>query len=364
MTHTERFPGETIDDGGRYPMLVWRGGGAASADRPLIVLAPGGGHLARIFYGHPEAEPRDFLAHWLIEAGFEVLAASYPSNHPANRADCADMTRFDWTEEAARVAARAAAGRPVVLVGWSGAGQMARNFRVAIAEHGVVCDLFIGLAATAPLPNLATPPGHVEPVTAEGLWDSSTRDAQWLAALDKQKQADGRAPIDPEAYRRHYRCDNPIGFRSEPRPDRGPARLQLADLLERGRPFDFADYPLCASIIPQAPWDARHAMTDRATWGFFNAQMLYCRLAQRLGPRLSDLDLAVWAEALEHLDALPEALTRKVEGGHFFFVGESGARATSAHIVELLSAVRGSKAGTLGIWALPGFSDQETDCPD
>lgn len=46
------------------------------------MFVPGAGHLGRIAYGHPEGDPRDFVAHWVAQSGLPFLAVSYPLDNP------------------------------------------------------------------------------------------------------------------------------------------------------------------------------------------------------------------------------------------------------------------------------------------
>jgi hypothetical protein len=45
-----------------------------------------------------------------------------------------------------------------------------------------------------------------------------------------------------------------------------------------------------------SPLDARHALTDRATWAVFLAQALFARLSARV-PDLTTLPPQAWAES-------------------------------------------------------------------
>jgi hypothetical protein len=52
------------------------------------VFLPGGGHLARVAYGHPGRRPDDFLDQWLAWRGHSLLALSYPTDHPVTGTTC------------------------------------------------------------------------------------------------------------------------------------------------------------------------------------------------------------------------------------------------------------------------------------
>lgn len=325
---------------GEFPMLCYHQAG--DANRPLVLLAPGGGHLARIFYGHPGARAHDFICHWLALRGYEVLAMSYPSNHDANPHLRPGMTVTDWA--AAMVAAAeqcvpSIRAREVVLVGWSMAGRLGHAFKAAANRVGIRAETFISLAATAPLPNLTSPDPAGEPLTAAGLWDSSSRDRVWAEALEQMARCDGALPFSMDEYARHYRCDNPLPLRGEPRVGEGPLSASLAQVTSMLGSFDYGNFPYCGAVIPTSPLDPRHALTDRATWGFLNAQRAWfdCRALGMLGG--NSLTEDQWQELRLEIEMLPQRLTREMPGGHFFFVGARGAKATAATVDELIGEI-------------------------
>lgn len=330
------FPGERIVAGPHHPVLCHHRPGDGA--RPLVILAPGGGHLGRVYYGHPGAEPRDFLCDWLERDGHELLALSYASDHPANPAPCQGMTILEWAADFAAAAARfAAPGRELLLVGWSMAGRLARPFRMAAMAHGLRCDRMISLAASAQLPKLTSATGPEERLTPDGFWDGEARGAPWRAAIDGLRQPCGRQPIAQADYARHYRCNNPVALRGEPRTQ--PPSMTLEALSSSLQGFDYAGYPLVGAVIPTRREDGRHAITDRMTWGFLNAQMLFCEADRRIEGGTRAMDEAAW-ETLRALAAhAGDQLSRSVDGDHFFFIGERGARAAAAAIGELLAAM-------------------------
>jgi surfactin synthase thioesterase subunit len=333
------FEGERVYQTSLYPMLAHHLPG--SVTRPLLVFVPGGGHLARIGYGHPGGRRDDFLAHWLNRVDFEVLSVSYPSEHAAISASAQTMTITQWAQCIAEVVTqiidspKSLQARPIVLIGWSMAGRLARSFAVAAHNNGLTLRCFISLAATAPIPNLTTPREGGESVTELGFWDASTRLAQWEAELTAQEHLNSRVIIPRDIYQRHYRCHNPVLLRAEIR-EQVPAAWSMADILDDLGTFGYEQYPLCAAIVPTSAKDARHVLTDQATWTFINSQMIYCNLHNRSRHRLAELDEVTWLNIRRHVAALPDKLFREMNGGHFFFVGERGARQTAAYIDELV----------------------------
>jgi hypothetical protein len=342
------FSNELLLNGATFPAIVfWR---PPAGTNPTVVFLPGGGHLARVAYGHPGANPRDFIDFWLCEAGWGLLAISYPSDHPAFPRLYPEMTVSDWGASVTAIAldllATCPAPRRVILAGWSMAGRVARSVCQGLARGGLPAIGFISLAASAPFPGLVPASEMGEPVTEAGLWDLSadepglpTRHSNWSAELAAQSADNGGLIISEDVYQRDYRVNTPLLLRGEPQflRSRG-AVLSVAEVTGELGTFDFGSHPLTGVIAPTQPSDARHALTDSLTWGFLNAQQLF---EQRVrGCRdLSAIPPQRWEQLRSLMFDLPRRLTRTVSGGHFFFVGARGAEATVRHLRELASDI-------------------------
>ena len=103
-----------------------------------------------------------------------------------------------------------------------------------------------------------------------------------------------------------------------------------------------SNYPLVAMLVPGQD-DPRHAVMDRATWGYINSNTLFFGYAggEQQARNLPEdqfnklRDLARDAHSRLAID---------IGGNHFFFVGEKGARETVAAIRELEERVHQLKA--------------------
>ncbi|MGY8668845.1 hypothetical protein Q3C01_41675 [Bradyrhizobium sp. UFLA05-109] len=307
---------------------------------PTMVGLPGGGHLARVFYGHPGSRAEDFLDFWLEQRGLGLIALSYPSDHRAFRRRLTDLTVTDWANATAAITAEIVKTRglygPIVPIGWSMAGRAFRAFNVAAHRLGLKMPGLIALAATPPLPGMARTEPEGEPVTVEGFWRTGNDDPSNLSARNESFLRDinwkGTEIIDAAAYAEYYIVNTPIRLRGEP--NQGPrlSRNSLLDTIDDLGTFAYSEYPFTGVIAPTHTTDARHALTDQATWGFLNSQKLFCQFS---AANAISLRGEAWSELRDLALQLPTRLCRYVEGGHFFFVGRDGAAQTTSHIQDL-----------------------------
>ena len=345
---SHRYADEALHQGAGVSVLTYfRRGDPA---RPLIVFVPGGGHLARIAYGHPGADPRDFLDHWLGRAGYGLLALSYPSDHPATGPVQPDMTSTRWAiaiaEVTKAVVDRHSLSPTIVLAGWSMGGKVVPVFARHAARIGLTLTCFLSLAATPPIPGLGNHAPGGERLTEQGLWDSGAplRDGRsrrqlWQAELDDRSRRAGRCAIPPEIYQHDYLCGTPIRLRGQvPRDGAGPPIDDPGAAVGDLATTDFTAHPIVATIVPTDAPDAAHALTDRAAWALFSLRGLYQRHLAATGTNPTELPDTAWRALLALFRAIPDTLSRDAEGGHFFFVGEPGAKATAGHMADLIAA--------------------------
>ncbi|NTE66250.1 hypothetical protein G6M85_11590 [Agrobacterium tumefaciens] len=338
------FPNELLLDGANFPAIVyWR---PPAGTNPTVIFLPGGGHLARVAYGHPGAHAPDFVDFWLREVGWGLLAISYPSDHSAFSKVYPDMTVSDWGASVADIAvdllADRAAPHQIIVAGWSMAGRAARSVCNELTRVGLPPVGFISLAASAPFPGLVPVLEKGEPLTEAGLWDLAasefglpSRETKWCAELAVQSAENGREVIPVEIYKRDYRANTPLLLRGEPQFVRTSGAVQsVAEVAQELGTFDYASHPLTGVIAPTKPSDARHALTDALTWGFLNAQQLFEHLVKG-GRDLSAISPERWERLRLLMLDLPQRLTRTVAGGHFFFIGALGAEATARLLIDL-----------------------------
>ncbi|KAL1977013.1 hypothetical protein VTN31DRAFT_3295 [Thermomyces dupontii] len=232
------------------------------------------------------------------------------------------------------------------------AGRILKPLVNASRACGLDLRLFISLAAT---------PGGitgVRPVytaihrSSNGYAVCPIFQTSFPAQLREMQQLDRpeRPPIiDEESYRRDYIGHLPVQLNSwdlayckpdDPRAERsdnvsGFVRAPGQDLRYAAPDWDYELYPYVAAIRPTVARDLKHAMNDVAVWGTVLTLKLTAD-ASKVVPA-STPDNGDWRALLALLDKARRELTDEaVQGNHFFFVGERGAKETAAKITALI----------------------------
>lgn len=321
------FPGESAVQRSGAPAIEYFVG--ARQDLPLLVFVPGVGHLARIAYGgHAGARRKDFLAHWLVQAGYSFLGLSYPleTGDAAFAEACPAFDMLAWGRQIAEASAwhieRCGLPRRFVLLAWSMGGRSVYSASQRARELGLEMHV-VALAATPgiqgltgdPQPLPMAPSGYVAlPRSLREFWHGQIGEV-----------------IPAETYYGSYVGNGPVALTG-----RGEAyrdgRFVLAPLEQARQSGAFAvdGFPLVAAIANTDPIDARHALADAANWALLNANGLVGRQRNR---RLSR---AAWERLLDLSASLPAQLSLRVPGNHFCFVGAEAARGTALTIAEAL----------------------------
>lgn len=332
--------GESLEHSEGLPVLTYLRVG--DPGQPVVIFLSGGGHLARVSYGHPGARPDDFLAHWLAARGFTVLALSYPSDHPVFPAAHPELTVDRWAAAAAVLAKRIVAEHRlqagVIVCGWSMAGRSVQPLAQTARQVGLDLRCFVSLAASAPLPGLVPVVPAGEPLTPDGLWEAALghppiRLDDWYGQICAQAEPD-RPIMSRDEYIRHYLCRHSVGLRGEAQRWDGQASVHAVEAAIRetgaGR---WAEFPVCAAIVPEGASDAQHALCDHLTWPTITSYALAWRLSDATA-----LSERAWTHLQAHSRRLSADLVRFMPGNHFFFLGTPGARRAARHIEELWRA--------------------------
>lgn len=324
------FGQEQLVEANGHQFLVYA---RLKAGAPTIVFLPGGAHLARIAYGHPGAREADFLDSHLRESNVGLLAISYPGSHAVFTKADPLMTLTEWAEGVAAVCSEFAGDGPVLIAGWSMAGKIVFRLSRALKERGIRLTGFVAMAARPPWPGLSPRRPEGEPVRPDGFWDSSAYDPMLAKGLEEANRLAGHVVINPEERKTFYCTSGPLMLRAEV--DRvgidGPYQ-SLEAALQDSDGFAFQHAPLCATISPTLCSDPEQALAGPATW---NAIALTGLMRNHLaGLEFSRLSSSSWDWLRKLAQTWPVEMNCSVEGGHFFFVGEDGAKATARALIQ------------------------------
>lgn len=310
------------------PMIEYFAGG--DVNKPLLVFVPGAGHLARIAYGgHAGGSPKDFLAHWLGEAGYSFLALSYPLETAEAVFDenCPGFDRSTWGRQIAQAAARVVReqGLPkrVVLLAWSMAGKSIQPAYQHAMELGL--DLVaVAMAASSGLPGLNSAPRRM-PMAGSGY---AMIPAQMFRGWHSQLSRAASGSIPWEVYCSHYVGNTPVGL------------MGFGEVFRDGHfeldpygAFAYSQFPLVGVLANDSADDPLHALADRASWTLFNVN----RLMNRYQQVHRQLDEQRWRRLRRLAGALADDLCIEISGNHFFFVGERAARSAAAAIAVAIN---------------------------
>ncbi|RAP36068.1 hypothetical protein B1207_10890 [Legionella quinlivanii] len=334
------YPGETIMKGGGAESLVFFKKG--DPDKPLIVFVPGDSHLARISYGFPHGKEKDFLAYWLNKKGYSFLGISYPLENPVYTQVYPGFSIHDWGEQIAEISQQIIEkhklSNKIVILGWSMGGSIEETATSAAVKHGLEVQLFIGLSAVPPLPYvMQSGPYSTGTMRANHLADRSKLFPIFYQLIEQQNQLNQHKIIPETVYTSEFIGHIPAALAAEGYMYQNRHLVKnIPSTLKDGQVFDFANTPWIALIVDDSMTTAKISLIDPAAWNFLRAEMIY---SQYLKGKLSGASSHKWHKISELLNSLPQLLTMTVNGNHFFFLGEKGARKTAEQINELLGRV-------------------------
>ena len=336
---TMLYPQEELTEAAGYPALVRFEPGQPG--RPVVVFVTGGGVLGRIAYGPPEGKASDFLCHWLHADGFASLVLSYPmASKGVFDAAFPKFSITDWAEQSAELIARYVdrykLPENVIVLGWSMAGRIAEPLHAALQRRGKGIELFVAMAAASALPNTLPGLNQLKPA-ASGLAAIHGAYLDWLLeCLAGQNSAAGHPIVDAERFAREMTGDFPVGLAaSAMRYMNGAFVVNPADDAREVGTAQYASFPPLALMTHASPIDARHALTDRSTWGVYITQRLCETLVFSRPKALAALPAERWTLLIEHVRNAAQRLSATLPGNHMFFLGEDGARKTVQTLKQL-----------------------------
>lgn len=342
------YPSEELTEAAGYPALVRFEPGRPGL--PVVVFVTGGGVLGRIAYGPPGGRAADFLCHWLHEDGFPSLVLSYPiDNRGVFDAAFPHFSITDWAEQCAEIISRLVDlhGLPTnaIVLGWSMAGRIAEPLHAALRRRGKGIELFVAMAGASALPHTLPGLDHLKPA-ASGLAAIKGAYLDWLRqCLADQNVAAGRLVLDADEFTREMTGDFPVGLAaSAMRYSDGAFVLEAAEDAREVGTARYRAFPPLALMTHASAIDARHALTDRSTWGVYITQQLCENLVFTQADKLTALPSETWTLLVEHVGQAARRLSATLPGNHMFFLGENGAMRT----VQTLKLLRQTAADVAG----------------
>ena len=335
---------------------------AGNPEKPLIVFVPGAHHTARVFYGgHEGYRKDDFVAYWLNQKGYNVLALSYPiatkgkaikTNHP-------DFKIRDWGKQVAALTddtvQKHNLSNQVIVVGWSMGGKIVQSVHEAMVKKhkNLNLDFYVALTATPPIPGLIVLTKKFPMLKDSGYANRRDKYKGWYQQIAAQGQANGHSIVSKSVYDKDYVGDIAInlqGYGEQYR--KGKFVMDQLATQDDGQPFNFGNFPLIGVIAPDGRGDRRHALTDKGAWGIYNVNTIYKRYLSANKIDVKTLSDAQWEELLHIARNIDDELFMSVNGNHFFFMGRKGASLTADAIEKLqirVSSVKRRLSHVLGV---------------
>ncbi|MEM8956185.1 MAG: alpha/beta hydrolase [Pseudomonadota bacterium] len=337
----ELFPGEEmLLTNGTETLNYFKAG---EPGKPLVIFVPGGFHLARVAYGYPGGNERDFLAHWLAEAGYSFLGASYPTGNEVYSKAYPAFSIRDWGNQVAAVAKhyvdQHGLSGDVIVLGWSAGGQIAQSVYEASQAIGLRMSLYVSIASTPPIPLLLAAPGAISKAE-NGLSAAPQFYDLFKKYVDAQDQLNGHEIMPWSSFEADVLGDIPVALNAimiASRYENGEFVEDLEWSLADTGALKMTDFPFAVTISGTKVLDNDHALTDRGNWGLYQVQHLYRNLVLPVLSKSEDIDPAAWQQLMDRMNyATSGALNARVPGNHFFWYGEVGARETVQQLDMLI----------------------------
>jgi len=335
------YPGETlVEVAGHQALYKFVPG---DPEKPLIVFVPGTAHLARIFYGFPDGRSEDFVAHWVGQSGHPFLAVSYPMASPVFEETAPGYTIEDWGNQVAAVIAYVAKENaltaPVIVCGWSMGGKIAASVGRAARALGTELAMFVAMSADPPVTGFL-PAANAKSIKLDGNGhvDRTSIYDWFLNAVAEQSAYNGHTIIPKDIYTNEFIGAVPAdlidtGLIYE----NGKLVSNLAKAIQTSNAMTFDDYPFPVVVHDTSRSDLENVLLDVSDWAFVRNRVLINRYLGRQKP--SDITVTEWEQLRLLVNASQDFFTEVVNGNHFFFIGEIGARTAVEKILALNTRV-------------------------
>ncbi|WP_020413748.1 hypothetical protein [Microbulbifer variabilis] len=320
---------------------------AGDPQKPLVIFVPGGFHLARVAYGYPGGDEKDFLAYWFGQKGFSFLGASYPTGNKVYSKVYPAFSIRDWGNQVAAVAKhyvdKHGLSGEIIVLGWSAGGQITQSVYEASQAAGLDMSLYVSIASTPPIPLLLAAPGAISK-SKNGLSKAPQFYELFKRYVTAQNKMNGHVIIPWETFESDVLGEIPVALNAimiASRYDNGNFVQDLDWAIADTGALKFTDFPMVVTISGNKVLDNDHALTDRGNWGLYQVQHLYRNIALPALSKSEEIDPENWQNLMDQFSyATSGALNARVPGNHFFWYGEVGARETVTQVEMLRLRVR------------------------
>lgn len=309
------------------------------ATKPLVIFIPGDSHLARISYGYPQGQEKDFLAYWVHHRGYSFLGLSYPLANSVYSQKYPSFSIQQWGDQIVQAAdyfiKAHGLSKKIVVLGWSMGGAVEQVVYKAAQKRGLDLEVFIGLSAVPPLPFIMQSGSFDTNVMNKDHLAKRSQLVPWfMKQLTSQNALNGHTIISPSVYKNEFIGDIPTALSAEGYYLEKDKFIKNNELTyQDSGVFDFAHTPWIALIVDDALEDAKISTIDPFSWNFIRAEMIFHRYLKK------GINPSQWSSLKELIKKIPDQLMATVHGNHFFFVGEQGAKATALHMENLINTV-------------------------
>ena len=309
------------------------------AEKPLIIFVPGNSNLARMSYGSPDTNKKDFLAYWIHKKGYPFLAISYPLENSVFDKAYPAYTIKDWSQSVVEVAKRIIhkhhLSSNVIILSWSMGGELVQRIYSDSLKNNLNIKLFIGLSASAPLYNFLPEGEFFEKLkpTKMGLANTQPFFDFFVKMINAQSKLNKHTIISDKEYLSQFVGNCPIDIMGTSlRYQDGRFIHNLSDAIQDTGAVKVNDYPPIAIIHGDAFQDLSFTLFSEYDWG-----SLMMRYYYNLLQKCAYNDPSKMKKGISFIRGVPNKLVKTVDGTHFFFVGQYGAHKTVKEMINLLN---------------------------
>ncbi|MFA0811870.1 hypothetical protein [Microbulbifer epialgicus] len=334
--------GEVLGSAAGFPVLYRYI--AAEKSKPLMVFIPGSSHLARIFYGCPEAREEDFISYWVHRSGHPFLAVSFPIANKVFDGFYPSFTIADWGKQVAEVidevVSRNNLQHEVIVCGWSMGCKIAGALGKEVIGKKISIAMFVAMSGDPAVPGFM-PKANAENITMtpEGLANRECLYPWFFQALEDQGKYNGHPILKKEVYRERMLGATPVGLIGTGLMYKKNRFIDdIQGSIQSANTFGYEDYPFPVVIHGDSLCDAENVLLNTADWAFIRSRVLIREVLR--DKSFKELSLTRWEELKRLVKTSENYLSESLPGGHFFFLGKTGARSTIDKILLLSKRMR------------------------